>query len=445
MNYLPCVISMLKSAIFTMLFLLAGFSHAQTDMTDQAPLNVRIGPAQTTVGFQPCEPSIAISLKNPDIVVAGSILDNVYRSTDGGYTWEHNTLTSPYGVYGDPCVVASPNGDFYYLHLSNPEGKGWESEMLLDRIVCQHSKSKGKRWSKGGSIGQDHPKDQDKEWAVVSLDGERIHACWTQFDKYNSQEPNDSTIILCSFAGRKGENWSKPIRVSEKAGNCLDDDETTEGAVPSVGPNGEIYVAWAVDETIWFDRSFDQGETWMAHDIAAADIVGGWAQTVAAIGRVNGMPVTGVDLSPESPYNGRIYINWTDARNGSDDLDVFVCYSDDKGTTWSSPIRVNNDEAGSQQFFTWMAVDPVSGSIHVVFYDRRAHDDETTDVYVASSNDGALTWTNRLVSESSFLPQGEVFFGDYNNISAFDGHVRPIWTREVNGVLTVMTAILDVE
>jgi hypothetical protein len=173
--------------------------------------------------------------------------------------------------------------------------------------------------------------------------------------------------------------------------------------------------------------------------------VGGWAQTVDAIGRVNGMPVTGVDLSPESPYNGRIYINWTDARNGSDDLDVFVCYSDDNGTTWSSPIRVNNDEAGSQQFFTWMAVDPVSGGIHVVFYDRRAHDDATTDVYVASSNDGALTWTNRLVSESSFLPQGEVFFGDYNNISAFDGHVRPIWTREVNGVLTIMTAILEVE
>ena len=445
MNYLSFVVSMVKSAICTMLFLHVGFFHAQTDMTDQVPLNVRIGPAQTTEGFQPCEPSIAISLKNPDIVVAGSILDNVYRSTDGGYTWEHNTLTSPYGVYGDPCVVASPNGDFYYLHLSNPEGKGWASEMLLDRIVCQHSKSKGKRWSKGGSIGQDHPKDQDKEWAVVSLDGERIHACWTQFDKYNSQEPNDSTIILCSFAGRNGKNWSEPIRVSEKAGNCLDDDETTEGAVPSVGPNGEIYVAWAVDETIWFDRSFDKGETWMAHDIAAADIVGGWAQTVSAIGRVNGMPVTGVDLSPESPYNGRIYINWTDARNGSDDLDVFICYSDDNGTTWSPPTRVNNDQAGSQQFFTWMAVDPVSGNIHIVFYDRRAHDDETTDVYVASSSDGALTWTNRLVSESSFLPQGEVFFGDYNNISAFDGHVRPIWTREVNGVLTVMTAILEVE
>jgi prepilin-type processing-associated H-X9-DG protein len=38
-----------------------------------------------------------------------------------------------------------------------------------------------------------------------------------------------------------------------------------------------------------------------------------------------------------------------------------------------------------------------------------------------------------------------VFFGDYNNITAVDGHVRPIWTREVDGVLSVWTALLDLE
>ena len=78
-------------------------------------------------GYQPCEPSIAIDPNNADIVVAGSILDNVYHSTDGGSTWEKHQLTSPLGVFGDPCVVASPTGDFYFLHLSDPDGEGWES------------------------------------------------------------------------------------------------------------------------------------------------------------------------------------------------------------------------------------------------------------------------------------------------------------------------------
>ncbi len=410
-------------------------------ITAQTP-NIRIGP-EKFAGYQPCEPSIAISQTDPNIIVAGSILDNVYRSEDGGVTWSHQKLTSSHGVFGDPCVVSSPLGDFYYLHLSDPDNAGWKSEKLLDRIVCQRSTDGGKTWSDGGGMGEQHPKDQDKEWAVVSQDGSKIHACWTQFDKYDSRVEEDSTTILCSFADRKGEKWSKPVRISEKAGNCLDSDMTTEGAVPVIGHDGTVYVAWALDETIWFDRSEDGGQTWLEHDIPATKIVGGWDQNVEAIGRVNGMPVTCVDLCKTSDHYGRIYINWTDARNGDDDLDVFICYSDDGGITWSDAIRVNDDEEGSQQFFTWMSVDPKNGGIHIVFYDRRAHNDAHTDVYVASSFNGAKSWTNRLISQSPFLPRGKVFFGDYNNISAIDGHVRPIWTREDNGKLTVWTALLE--
>ena len=95
-------------------------------------------------GYQPCEPSIAINPRNPDAMIAGSILDNVYRSTNGGWTWDRAQLESRYGVFGDPCVLASPSGDFYYLHLSDPEGEGWRSDGLLDRIVIQRSKNGGK-------------------------------------------------------------------------------------------------------------------------------------------------------------------------------------------------------------------------------------------------------------------------------------------------------------
>ncbi|HBE11629.1 MAG TPA: hypothetical protein DCY76_04245 [Flavobacteriales bacterium] len=94
--------------------------------------------------YQPCEPSIAVSPANPRHMVAGSILDRVHVSKDGGWTWNTETLTSKYGVYGDPCIVASPKKDFYYLHLSNPDGQAWSSEALLDRIVIQRSKKAGK-------------------------------------------------------------------------------------------------------------------------------------------------------------------------------------------------------------------------------------------------------------------------------------------------------------
>lgn len=393
-------------------------------------------------GYQPCEPSIAMDPNNPDVVVAGSILDNVYRSEDGGVTWAKDKLTSPLGVFGDPCVVASNTGDFYFLHLSDPEGKGWQSDDLLDRIVCQRSKNGGKSWSRGGGMGLTPPKDQDKEWAAVSPDGSRIHACWTQFDKYGSQVPGDSTVILCSHSDAKGKRWSVPVRVSDQAGDCLDGDNTAEGAVPAVGTQGEVYVAWALGSWIYFDKSLDGGLTWSG-DQVVGEIAGGWDQTIPGIGRVNGMPVAQVDHS-QGPHRGRIYINWTDTRNG--DTDVWITHSDDQGATWSTTQRVNNDGADRDQFFTWMTVDPIRGDVHVVFYDRRhneAREDRSTHVVVASSSDGGETWVNRTVSDAPFVPEGKVFFGDYNNITAVDGHVRPIWTREVDGVLSVWTALLD--
>ena len=429
-------------------FLVVGFAalHAQ-----RAPDNVMIYSGESDA-YQPCEPSIAISPSNPDILVAGSVLDNVHRSTDGGWTWKTETLTSRYGVFGDPCVVASPKGDFYYLHLSNPDGLAWSSDALLDRIVIQRGKGKGKRWSKGAGMGLNEQKDQDKEWAAVSLSGRSLVSCWTQFDQYDSKLAGDSSVILCSTSNRKAKVWSEPVRVNKLAGDCLDGDWTVEGAVPDIAADGTIYVAWAHADTIWMDRSTDGGVTWLKEDLRVAQIAGGWDCAVRGFNRANGMPVTRVDRS-NGPHSGRVYVNWTDNRNGPDDQDVWLVYSDDGGMSWTAPIRVNDDPAGAQQFFTWMDVDDVTGFVHIVFYDRReaaanypnpaTKPSWNTEVYVASSYDGGDTWRNLLVSEKSFRPQEKMFFGDYNNISAYDGRVRPIWTRNDNGVLSIWTAFMD--
>lgn len=215
---------------------------------------------QKGLGYPPCEPSIAVSKVDPNIIVAGSVLDNVYLSQDAGKTWDIKTLKSDLGVYGDPCIVSDYKGNFYYFHLSNPKYGG--KEAWLDRIVCQYSDDNGASWSKGSSIGLNGTKDQDKEWAAIHPTKNTVYATWTQFDKYDSKAEQDSTLILFSKSKGKDKGWSKPVRISQFAGDCLDDDNTVEGAVPTVGPEGEIYVAWALNETIYFDRSFDDGKCW---------------------------------------------------------------------------------------------------------------------------------------------------------------------------------------
>lgn len=404
--------------------------------------NILIEEFNGTDRYQPCEPSIAISQTKPERIVAGSILDKVYTSADSGRTWTIDRLKSPLGVFGDPCIVASPKGGFFYFHLSNPDGEGWASDALLDRIVCQYSKNNGKSWSKGAGIGLDEGKDQDKEWAATSLDGKCVYATWTQFDAYDSKNAEDSTLILFSMGNQRGEKWTTPARISQLAGNCLDGDETVEGAVPCVGPKGEIYVSWALGNTLWFDRSLDEGKTWLNDDIAAAEIVGGWDMKVPGINRCNGMPVTACDRS-EGAHKGTIYINWADQRNGEDDTDIWLASSSDGGDSWSEPVRVNNDEGKAQQFFTWMDIDQSNGRVYIVFYDRRNLEGNATNVYLAYSDDGGKTFTNELISESTFTPSESVFFGDYNNISVKDGMVRPIWTRYEKGRLSIWTALIN--
>jgi hypothetical protein len=180
----------------------------------------------------------------------------------------------------------------------------------------------------------------------------------------------------------------------------------------------------------------------MDTNVFVSDIPGGWDYSIPGIFRCNGLPVTCCDLS-QGPYRGNIYINWSDQRNESGDTDIWFIKSTDGGITWSPRKRVNDDPPGKQQFFTWMTVDQKTGYIYFVFYDRRAHSDLETDVYMAVSRDGGGSFQNFRVSESPFTPSSSIFFGDYTNVIAYNNIVRPIWTRLENGLLTVWTAIVD--
>ncbi len=386
----------------------------------------------------PEEPTIIINPNNTDHMVGGSNVDNMYYSTDGGHTWQREKLSSSYGVWGDPCIIVDTANRYYFFHLSNPPSPGY----WIDRIVCQTKEEIGGDWNNGSYMGYIPPKNQDKEWAIVDRTNNNIYITWTQFDDYGSSDPQDFSNILFSKSVDNGASWSDVVQINEVSGNCIDSDNTTEGAVPAVGPNGEIYVSWAGPAGLVFDRSLDQGETWLDQDIFVSDIPGGWDYDIPGINRCNGLPVTICDLSG-GEHHGTIYINWTDQRNGTDDTDVWLVKSTDGGNTWTAPARINDDPAGKQQFFTWMAVDQTNGYLYFVFYDRRNYENSNTDVYMALSRDGGETFYNFKISESPFLPSSGIFFGDYTNLSAHDNVIRPIWARLHEGDLSVWTALID--
>ena len=402
-------------------------------------LNVRVDAANSN---QPEEVSIAINPTNPSYLAAGANIDHFFRSTNGGLTWATDFIESlSFGVWGDPCVVYDELGYLYFGHLSNPPISGY----WIDRIVVQRSTNNGLNWNDGAGIGFLNPKNQDKEWLGVDMHSPlykgNIYTTWTEFDNYGSSSPSDSSRIRFSRTTDKGLTWSAAKTVSDKSGDCIDEDNTDEGAVPCVGLNGEVYVSWAGPLGLMFDKSTDAGNTWGV-DKFVSSIPGGWDFSIPGISRCNGLPITACDTS-QSPYRGNIYINWSDQRNGVNNTDVFLSKSTDGGNTWSDVKKVNDDNTTRHQFFTWMTIDQTTGAVYFVFYDRRNTANNFTDVYVARSTDGGETFTNFKVSQTSFNPTSGVFFGDYTNIAAYNKMVYPIWMRLDNTTLSVWTAIIN--
>jgi hypothetical protein len=124
------------------------------------------------------------------------------------------------------------------------------------------------------------------------------------------------------------------------------------------------------------------------------------------------------------------------ASNGTD---IFVARSTDRGASWSSPLRVNDDPAGvrKDQFNQWLSVDAVTGSVNLSWNDARNDPTDTkTDIFFSQSTNGGLSFaanvkvTTAMSDESAHNPFADAGnqYGDYEGIVAFDGSIHPIWT-----------------
>ena len=442
--------NLLKKFLLTILFFLpCAIAWAQYE-------NVTIMSSKAN-GIGPCQPTIYINPKSPNIMVASMVNDKtmqtsdtktrqnkVYFSRNYGKTWSARKTNSKYGDFGDPCIIADTEGFFYYFHLSDPKKMGWDSYMVMDRIVCQRS-SNGLSWNKGASIGHLPPKKHEKPYGAFDETSGRVYVTWTQYDKFASSNPQDSANIMLSYSDDRGLNWTSAIRINQFGGNCNGDMNTPVGPKPTAGPQQDVYVTWAYNEKIYFDRSVDGGITWLKNDKVVANQPGGWQFAVPGFGKAVGTPVNDCDIS-YGPYHGTIYVNWADQRNGAENTDIWLAKSTDKGDTWSEPVKVNDDEVvmmGRHQCYNSMSVDPITGNIYIVFYDRRNYNDLKTDVYLATSTDGGETFKNEKISARPFEPDPDVYMGDYIQISSFGGFVRPVWTSLNEGELSIVTAIIN--
>jgi subtilisin-like proprotein convertase family protein len=176
-------------------------------------------------------------------------------------------------------------------------------------------------------------------------------------------------------------------------------------------------------------------------------------------------------LGSFSPYQGRIYAAFT--ANGGD---IGLATSDNGGVTWTvRPGKVNDDSlsdnfsgGGRSQFLPAAAVDPVTGTLVLSWYDAR-NDAANARVatYVASSLDGGATFSPQTYVNASMtatdaitgqsvtlepIPENQSAgnanadntfgFGTRQGLAVVNGKVLALWAANENGKLDKFSHVL---
>src|ERR1043165_5126871 len=269
--------------IFIALCLVAAVTSAQqvVRITEPAAIN-------------PAEVTIAINPKNPDNMIAASFQTGHppkpragsyhYVTFDGGKTWKTVATPNPTNlVQGDDVLAFSNDGVAYHVHLSFDGIRLARPVRAENGMIVNVSKDGGSTWS-DGTPAINHINTvipfEDKPGLVVDnapASGSKgnVYLAFTRFDVYGSSNPEDHSQIYFTRSTDQGQTFSMPFRISDTGGDCLDSDNTVEGAVPAVGPNGEVYVVWAGPLGLVFDKSLDGGLTF-GKDKVIGNMPGGW-------------------------------------------------------------------------------------------------------------------------------------------------------------------------
>jgi hypothetical protein len=162
----------------------------------------------------------------------------------------------------------------------------------------------------------------------------------------------------------------------------------------AVGPNGTLYAAGATlsQSSHLFALSTNAQFASQTPTFTSKTIVLG-GQSAIGNASVNPAGLLG-QVNLAAADNGNLYVLGSVNPPGADPLDVMFIRSTDGGTTWSNPVRVNDNPPGqnSYQWFGTMSVAP-NGRIDAIWNDTGIDSSNRFSVLTyAYSHDDGNTW-----------------------------------------------------
>jgi hypothetical protein len=374
------------------------------------PLHITVLPSVLISADDPThqhvESWLAMNPRDPLNLIAASIVLGehdwvaAYTSRDGGKTWmraTHGTAAGKYFDGLDPAVAFDADGNAY-LSTAAPAFGVWKST------------DGGRTWGEPAMVpgaGYDRPFVACDRSSRGTSRG-RLYAVGKMPITVFGWPGRD--VIAFSMSRDGGASFAFPRLLLP----APDKDLLNIVSDLLVTPEGRVILALEIIDAQPLDTpllsgrysivtSDDGGHTFSEPRQVAVFHQYGHARESQSIKGLGGAKLA-LDTSL-GPRHGSLYMVWLDAGDGHDQ--VMTAASPDGGGTWSKPVRVNDNEVGSNQSNPAIAVDG-GGVVGVSWNDRRA---DPTDLcyqpfFAASADGGASFSPNVEVSQDLTCPAG---------------------------------------
>ena len=396
------------------------------------PTNVNItrapqNQAEESIAINPLSPSHVFEISNietGDGLMAGT-------SSDGGATWSTRTIADDKDTLPpaccDPSVAYDSFGNLFLAYLSSDD----HSVYLLN------STDNGQNFT----LIQQYKGNVDQP-TVATGPG----SVWLDFDKDPAVAVSGASVSGLGSVG----TFEPLVKIPGSSGGAFGD--------ISVGPQGQVIVGWQRGSGSHAKLYVNLDPDGLGPLTFAKKPFAISGTRVGFLDRIAAQPSRGIDSELSLAYDrsgdaftGRIYAVYTDenpARHGN--TDIYLRYSDNGGSFWSAPIRINDDLTLNSQFFPKAVVDQTTGNLAISWYDARndlgnkvgsdtdqiPNDDvQVFAALVKPLVNGVQVSANQQISagaSNASDANNEVDLGDYTGLAFTNGVFMPAWADNSN-------------
>lgn len=407
------------------------------------------GPDSVVYADTEVEPQVAVNPTNPANLIGAFQQDRwsdggarglvAARSSDGGASWTRNFApfsacsggAAEYRRATDPWVSFDRAGRAYQISLSIDS-----AELGVSAVLASTSANGGATWATPRTIIRDTDPLNFNDKESITGDPARSGAAYATWIRGAFPSENQSPAAQArsfSYRGQPmfsrttdgGQTWSAPVAMTNQ--NIY-----AQGNQIAVLPDGTLVNVFAAlfkgsgvqpnpnQVFMAVIRSENQGRTWSAPvkvaNLGTALLTNPDIPNPASLSETvragDYIPDIAVDRS-----SGEIYVTWADGL-GTAANNVVIARSGDGGRHWTAPSVV--DRTPGPHAFNHAVAVADDGTVGVLYYDFRNNTPDPglpTDVWLAQSTDGGVTWQEQHVTGPFDMERAPVargwFLGDY--------------------------------